>query len=279
MTAVELKEQGNRFYASKKYDEAISCYTKAIMKNPQDARFFTNRALCNMKLKRWSDVLDDCRLAMEIDRSSVKSYFFLGIAQLEQELYDEAIINLKKAHDLAREQKKNFGDDIACQLRLARKKRWNVMEERRISKEIALEEYLSKLMSEDHDRRIKEVDRTSAELGEEESNRKKAEIETSIQTFRDDLGILFSAVDERRKKRDVPDYLCGKISFELMKEPVITPSGITYDRKDIEQHLQRVGHFDPITRVKLTQEQLIPNLSMKEIINHFISDNEWVEDY
>lgn len=23
-----------------------------------------------------------------------------------------------------------------------------------------------------------------------------------------------------------------------MKEPVITPSGITYDRKDIEQHLQ-----------------------------------------
>lgn len=66
------------------------------MKNPQDARFFTNRALCNMKLKRWSDVLDDCRLAMEIDRSSVKSYFFLGIAQLEQELYDEAIINLKK---------------------------------------------------------------------------------------------------------------------------------------------------------------------------------------
>lgn len=31
MTAVELKEQGNRFYASKKYDEAISCYTKAIV--------------------------------------------------------------------------------------------------------------------------------------------------------------------------------------------------------------------------------------------------------
>ena len=38
--------------------------------------------------------------------------------------------------------------------------------------------------------------------------------------------------------RDVPDYLCGKISFEIMKDPVITPSGITYDRKDIEEHLQ-----------------------------------------
>lgn len=38
--------------------------------------------------------------------------------------------------------------------------------------------------------------------------------------------------------RDVPDYLCGKISFELMRDPVITPSGITYDRKDIVEHLQ-----------------------------------------
>lgn len=30
------------------------------------------------------------------------------------------------------------------------------------------------------------------------------------------------------QKREVPDFLCGQISFELMKDPVITPSGITY---------------------------------------------------
>lgn len=40
------------------------------------------------------------------------------------------------------------------------------------------------------------------------------------------------------QKREVPDYLCGKISFEILREPVITPSGITYERKDIEEHLQ-----------------------------------------
>jgi len=40
------------------------------------------------------------------------------------------------------------------------------------------------------------------------------------------------------QKRDVPDYLCGKISFEILRDPVITPSGITYERKDIEEHLQ-----------------------------------------
>lgn len=94
-----------------------------------------------------------------------------------------------------------------------------------------------------------------------------------------------------------------------MREPCITPSGITYDRKDIEEHLQvrrahgdrameslgtrigilrplntldsvaACGHFDPVTRSPLTQEQLIPNLAMKEVIDAFISENGWVEDY
>ena len=36
---------------------------------------------------------------------------------------------------------------------------------------------------------------------------------------------LFAKVDDRRQKRDVPDFLCGKISFEILREPVITPSG------------------------------------------------------
>ena len=75
-----------------------------------------------------------------------------------------------------------------------------------------------------------------------------------------------------------------------------------YDRKNIEEHLQvnictslplcvmawgiqhvcciqRVGHFDPVTRQPLTQDQLIPNLAMKEVVDTFLSQNGWVEDY
>lgn len=44
-------------------------------------------------------------------------------------------------------------------------------------------------------------------------------------------------------------------------------------------YLQRVGHFDPVTRHELKLNQLIPNLAMKEVINHFIEDNGWVEEY
>lgn len=55
---------------------------------------------------------------------------------------------------MAKEQKRNFGDDIALQLRSARKKRWNVQEEKRLCQEIALQSYLNKLMNEDMENRI-----------------------------------------------------------------------------------------------------------------------------
>ena len=42
---------------------------------------------------------------------------------------------------------------------------------------------------------------------------------------------------------------------------------------------QRVGHFDPVTRQELTQDQLIPNLAMKEVVDGFVTENGWVEDY
>lgn len=48
------------------------------------------------------------------------------------------------ACDLAKEQRRNFGDDIASQLRLARKKRFTVQEEKRICKEIELQTYINR---------------------------------------------------------------------------------------------------------------------------------------
>lgn len=45
---------------------------------------------------------------------------------------------------MAKEQRLNFGDDIASQLRLARKKKWQIQEEKRICQEIELQSYLNK---------------------------------------------------------------------------------------------------------------------------------------
>jgi len=273
----ELKEQGNRLYNLRKYDDAINCYSKAIIKNPDVAHYFTNRALCYLKLLKWDNACTDCRRALDLDPNIVKGHFFLGQALFEMGSLDEAIKHLQRALDLAKEQKLNFGDDIAAQLRAARKKRFSIQEERRILQEIELHTYLTKLIREDKDRQINTL--RMGEVDDENRKEKIMEIEEKCDSYANELNSLFQKVDERRRKREVPDYLCGKISFEILQEPVITPSGITYDKKDLEEHLQRVGHFDPVTRVKLTQDQIIPNFAMKEVVDAFLSDNEWALDY
>lgn len=114
-----------------------------------------------------------------MDKNMVKGHFFLGQCLMEMDLYDEAIKHLQRAHDLAREQKRNFGDDIAAQLRLARKKRWNVMEEKRICQEIELHSYLKGLIEKDVASRLEElkvfqaVEEVEEELkGDEKATRK-----------------------------------------------------------------------------------------------------------
>ncbi|XP_002169066.2 E3 ubiquitin-protein ligase CHIP isoform X1 [Hydra vulgaris] len=270
MSALDLKEQGNRLFAARSYDDAIGCYTKAIIKDPSAGSYYTNRALCYLKLKKWKLAIADSQHAIDIDPKNVKAHFFIGQAYMENNSFDEAITNFQIAYDLAKEQKLNFGDDIASSLRAAKKKRWSLLEEKRIQEEIELQSYLQRLILEEKERKLQTVVEGSENASLIEADTKKRLLE---------LNSLFAQVDERRQKRDVPDQLCGKISFEIMKDPVITPSGITYDRKDIEEHLQRVGHFDPVTRAPLNVNQLIPNLAMKEVVEEFLEKNEWAEYY
>lgn len=38
----------------------------------------------------------------------------------------------------------------------------------------------------------------------------------------------------------MPDYLCCNISLDIFRDPVITPSGVTYERSVILDHLEKV---------------------------------------
>ncbi|XP_069502178.1 E3 ubiquitin-protein ligase CHIP isoform X3 [Ambystoma mexicanum] len=191
-------------------------------------------------MQQHDKALADCKHALELDSQSVKAHFFLGQCQLEQENYDEAIANLQRAYNLAREQRLNFGDDIPSALRIAKKKRWSNIEEKRINQENELHAYLTRLILAEKERDLEQCKMKQHEekMEDPKSRLEQATIEGKHDRHLADMEELFSQVDEKRKRRDIPDYLCGKISFELMREPCITPSGITYDRKDIEEHLQ-----------------------------------------
>ena len=48
----------------------------------------------------------------------------------------------------------------------------------------------------------------------------------------------------------------------------VTPYGHTYDRKNIEAYIEKFG-IDPMTRKKLAKEELAPNYTVRELIEHF----------
>uniref|UniRef100_A0A8L0DTZ3 RING-type E3 ubiquitin transferase n=1 Tax=Oncorhynchus mykiss TaxID=8022 RepID=A0A8L0DTZ3_ONCMY len=105
---------------------------------PQWRLYYTNRTLCQVKLQAERQSLADCKHALELDPHSVKAHFFLCQCHLELENYNEAIGNLQRAYNLAKEQRLNFGDDIPSALRVA--------EEKRINQENKLHAYLTKLI-------------------------------------------------------------------------------------------------------------------------------------
>jgi len=274
----DFKEQGNKFFNANKFDSAIESYSKAIALNPNIPTYYTNRALCYMKNNRFPQAVQDARAALDRDSTLVKGHFYLGGSLLELEKIDEAIKHLQTAFELAKKDPGSYYDDtISSKLRLARKKKWNGQEEKRIQQEIELQTYINRLILEDRDRRMENLKGEQADY--DQVSGEVAALEQEADKSIADVNNIFAKVDDRRAKREVPDYLCGKISFELLRDPVITPSGITYDRKDITEHLERVGHFDPVTRTKLTSDILVPNYAMKEVVDDFVSNNEWALYY
>lgn len=71
-------------------------FVQLQIKNPSVATYFTNRALCHLKMKRWEATCQDCRRALDIDNNQVKGHFFLGQALVELDCYDEAIKHLHR---------------------------------------------------------------------------------------------------------------------------------------------------------------------------------------
>ena len=66
------------------------------MKDGNIPTFYTNRALCYLRLQRWDLVCKDCSTAIERDGNCLKAYYFMGVAMMEKGNHDEAINLLQK---------------------------------------------------------------------------------------------------------------------------------------------------------------------------------------
>ncbi|KAL6967956.1 RING-type E3 ubiquitin transferase [Sarracenia purpurea var. burkii] len=263
--AEKLRRDGNNYFKKDRFGAAIDAYTEAITLCPNVPVYFMNRALCHRKRNDWIKVEEDCRRAIQLDHNFTKAHYMLGLALLQRQEYAKGVKELERALDLGRgaNLKSYIVEEIWQELAKAKYLEWEHASTKRALELQTLKEACESALKERHSHNLSQMEG----FLDEAIDAHLAQLES--------LGQVFRKAAEADMPAEVPDYLCCKITLDIFRDPVITPSGVTYERAVILDHLQKVGQFDPITRQPLYQSQLIPNLAIKEAVQAFLDKHGW----
>jgi tetratricopeptide (TPR) repeat protein len=104
--AEAYKKEGNEFYLSGMYEDAIGMYTKALETAPlvgkdckrkgdevarQRCIYFANRAACHLAREEYEDAVEDCGNAIDLDKGYLKAYMRRATAFEHLEEYDRGL--------------------------------------------------------------------------------------------------------------------------------------------------------------------------------------------
>lgn len=292
-----LKDKGNLYFKKERLAAAIEAYTEAITLCPKVATYWTNRALCHKKRNDWERVEADCRTALEIDKRSLKARYMLGLALLQKNQSSEAVKQLEKALELSRGAANDMVEVIWLEVGKARYTEWEKDAVPRQQKQKELREFCENALRENYDKAVTRLkgaqdavwndnpgetadgdaaENSSSEFIEiDKAAFESAKLRGSYVEQKQTLAEVFNKAAEGDKPCEVPEFLCCKITMDLYRDPVITPSGVTYERAVLLDHLDKVGKFDPLTRAPLKPEQLVSNLAVKEAVRSYLADHGW----
>jgi tetratricopeptide (TPR) repeat protein len=95
--AKELLNKGNDLVASKKYEEAIAAYNKALVYKPNYAEVWFGGGVMLYELKRYEDAIASYDKALKIKPNYHKAWYNRGVTLDELKRYEEAIVSYDKA--------------------------------------------------------------------------------------------------------------------------------------------------------------------------------------
>ncbi|CAN8260159.1 unnamed protein product [Cochlearia groenlandica] len=260
-----LKEDGNSYFKKERFGAAIDAYTEAITLSPKVTVYWTNRALCHMKRKDWIRVEEDCRVAILLNNNSVKANYMLGLALLQRKEYADGVKVLQRALDLGRGANPTgyMVEEIFEELAKAKYMEWELASARRSWELNSLKLTCEAALNQQRALEMSQTEESSEEAYHLHTERLKG------------LDLVFEKAAEDDKPTEVPGYLCCNITLEIFRDPVISPSGVTYERAAILEHIKKVGNFDPITREKLDPSKLVQNLAIKEAVAAYLDKHAW----
>ncbi|KKZ66647.1 STIP1 likey and U-box containing protein 1 [[Emmonsia] crescens] len=282
--AYELKAKGNERFKDGDFSGAEDFYSQAIQKNSSEPSFFNNRALVRIKLEQWEGAEHDARIAVDLygpkNPAAIKSNYYLSQALLGLQRPAEAHDVALAAYKASIETKSPNAEPLSRVILRAKQAIWAAKETTRLRSQNETLRRLEELLQADRDKELSELRARLAagEIGQigfkEDEKELLAEAQRRLDVVRD---VFASSLGGDMKERVVPDYLIDSISFEVMHDPVITPSGHTFERTSILRHIQR-NPVDPITRAPMTISDLRPNYALKAACDEFLAKNGWAVD-
>ena len=76
-------------------------------------------------------------------------------------------------------------------------------------------------------------------------------------------------------RAEAPPELCCPLTLDVFRDPVVAPSGQSYERSALLEHLAKVGPFDPITRARLAPGMLVGNVQLRQVAARWLDEHPW----
>ena len=277
--AEAAKVEGNRLFALGKFQAAAEAYGEAVLAAPTWAVPFVNRALCHKRRGDWARVGDDAAAALRLEPSNVKAKYLVGLAALERGDAAGAALLLSKALELAREAGgvSSVEHDIWLALCRAKYGAWRGGAARRAAERDALAAQLEALLLQGDrppaSRPAAEgacapagdasADATPSSEAPEDGGgasaqpapppadgghapdaamRAAAAAELASAPAAERVAALrrvFAAAAAADCAAEAPPELCCPLTLDVFRDPVVGPSGHSYERSALLDHLAK----------------------------------------
>ena len=211
----------------------------------------------------------------------MKSYYNLAQALLNQRHPQEALETAKHAYRICLEIKDSSAEVLSQFILRTKQAQWQTRETNRLRELNETLAVVENLLDQQLERDLLDLDTrfSRQEIGRTGHDEERLQLQSEASDRRRNIrdGMRDPEKPETAE-RVVPDYLIDNITFEIMHDPVITPSGMSFERVGLLRHLKLAG-VDPITREPLGERQLITNVGLKNACAEFLEKNGWAVDY
>ncbi|KAF5839133.1 hypothetical protein DUNSADRAFT_1531 [Dunaliella salina] len=176
------------------------------------------------------------------------------------DLLPTAARHLRRALEAARQKGDAIKDEIWAELAACNYEQWQQEAMLRSAKTAQLREQLNKWLS--------------AESGGHPQGRPSSSFSKSPKAWEE----LFAAAEQGDTPREVPGAFQCPLTMSIFREPVITPAGNSYERTALLQHLAHNGPCDPISKTRVTSDQLIVNVGLRAAVAAYLEEHPWAWD-